>query len=107
MKKSPKQLTDKQNTIDSKSEQNVPTIISINSESSYTLLCAINGTPISFLIDTGAGVSLLKSEVWERVNGNPNTLKPITAHRLVGVDGIPIKVRGSTIAQLTIGGVVA
>ena len=105
MTKSPKQLTDKQNTIDSKSEQNVPTIISINSVSSYTLLCAINGTPVSFLIDTGAGVSLLKSEVWERVNGNPNTLKPITAHRLVGVDGIPIKVRGSTIAQLTIGGV--
>ena len=72
--------------------------------SSYTLACIVNGTPVSFLIDTGAGVCLLKSEVWERVKSEGDTLKPITAHQLVGVDGIPIKAQGSATIQLTIAG---
>ena len=75
----PEQVSKKQNTTDSNLKQSVPTI-SINNVSSYAISCAINGTPASFLIDTKAGVCLVKSEVWERVKSNPNTLKPITAH---------------------------
>ena len=101
----PKPTNEDQGTVDSSvSEQNVQTM-SINNVSSYTLACTVNGTPVSFLIDTGAGVCLLKSEVWERVKSEGDTLKPITAHRLVVVDDIPIKVQGSAIIQLIIAGV--
>ena len=78
--------------------------MSINSVSSYTLSCAVNGTPVSFLIDTGAGVCLIKTQVWERVKSKADTLEPDTSHRLVGVDGIPIKVQGFATVQLTIAG---
>ena len=59
---------------------------------------------MSFLIDTGAGVCLIKTQVWERVKSKADTLEPDTSHRLVGVDGIPIKVQGFTTVQLTIAG---
>ena len=48
---------------------------------------------MSFLIDTGAGVCLIKTEVWERVKSKADILEPDSSHRLVGVDGIPIKYR--------------
>ena len=86
------------------SGQNVQNM-SINNVSSYTLTCIVNGTPVSSLIDTGAGVCLLKSEVWEKVKSKADTIEPITAHRLVGVDGIPIKVQGSATICFTISGV--
>ena len=59
---------------------------------------------MSCLIDTGAGVSLLRGDVWDSIR--PNNCKPnsVTVHRLVWVDGIPISVRGSALIQLSIGG---
>ena len=48
---------------------------------------------------------LLKSEVWEHVKSEANKLEPIMAHRIVGVDGIPIEVQSSATIQLTIAGV--
>ena len=86
------------------SGQNIQNM-SVNNVSSYTLTCVVNGTPVSSLIDTGAGVCLLKSEVWEKVKSKADTIEPITAHRLVGVDGIPIKVQGSATICFTIAGV--
>ena len=86
------------------SGQNVQNM-SINNVSSYTLTCVVNGTPVSSLIDTGAGVCLLKSEVWEKVKSKADTVEPITAHRLIGVDSIPIKVQGSATISFTIAGV--
>jgi len=60
-------------------------MIPINSVSSYTISCAINGTPVSFLIpvDAGAGVCLLRNEVWKQVKSDSSILKPITAHWLL------------------------
>jgi len=43
---------------------------SINNVSSYFLSCKVHGTPVSFLIDTGAGVSLLNKMVYDRIQGN-------------------------------------
>ena len=86
------------------SGQNVQNM-SINNVSSYTLTCVVNGTPVSSLIDTGAGVCLLKSEVWEKVKSKADTIEPITAHRLVGIDSIPSKVQGSATICFTIAGV--
>ena len=73
--------------------------------SSYTLTCIVNRMPVSSLIDFGVRVCLLKSEVWEKVKSEDDTIEPITAHRLVGVDSIPIKVQGSATICFTTAGV--
>jgi len=96
---------DQRNLECASTQENNLQAIAINNVSSYTLLCTVNNLPVSFLIDTGAGVCLLKSEVWERVKSVANKLEPIIAHRIVGVDGIPIKIQGSATVQLTIAGV--
>jgi len=51
---------------DKKPTQSMLTTLSINNMSSYTLSCEVFGTPVSFLIDTVAGVCLLRQEVWDR-----------------------------------------
>lgn len=47
---------------------NVPQTFTINNVQSYVLPCSIDNTPASFLVDTGAGVSLLSKDVWDRLN---------------------------------------
>ena len=42
---------------------NVPQTFTINNVQSYVLPYSIDNTPVSFLVDTGAGVSLLSKEV--------------------------------------------
>ena len=61
--------------------------------------------PVSFLVDTGAGVSLLKGTVWDRKKPQNHNLKTVTVHRLVRVDGMPISVRGSTVVQFSVYGI--
>ena len=78
--------------------------ISINNVSSYVLSCNVHGVPMSFLIDTGAGVSLLDKEAWDRIKSKAGDLNLVSNHRLVGVDGIPLKVLGSVIAPLSVSG---
>ena len=78
--------------------------LSINNVSSYTLSCEVCGTPVSFLIDTGAGVCLLKDEVWNKVKPEGSILKPLKVHRLVGVNGIPNKVQRYATINLSIAG---
>ena len=70
-------------------ELNTPPF-SINNVSSYLLSCRICNNPVSFLVDTGAGVSLLSKPVWDKINPTKAGLNPIVTHRLVGVDGVPI-----------------
>ena len=40
---------------------------SINNVSSYLLPCCMNDIPVSFVVDTGAGVSLLQGAVWDKI----------------------------------------
>ena len=70
-------------------EPNVPPTFSINNVSSYLLSCSIYGSRVSFLVDTGAGVSLLSKPVWDRIKPTKGGLNPIVTRRLVGVDGVP------------------
>ena len=59
--------------------------------------------PVSFLIDTGAGVSLLQGNIWDKIRSDDHKLTTVTLQRLVGVDGMPIRVRGSILIQFSIG----
>ena len=67
---------------------------------SYILPRSIDNTPLSFLVDTGAGVSLLSKEVWNMLNRTEDKLKPVTTQRIVRVDG---KIDGSISVPVTIG----
>lgn len=61
--------------------------------------------PISFLLDTGASVTLLRKDTWERVKaGNTLQLSQWAGQRLVGVDGSPLQVFGQAEVELTLVG---
>ena len=81
-------------------EQSVP----INNVSSYVLSCSIGGHIVSFLVDTGAGVSLLNKDMWDRLKSKEDLIVPAASHRLVGVDGAPLNILGSAIIPITISG---
>ena len=51
-----------------------------NNVSSYSLPCCMNDVPVSFLVDTGAGVSLLQGTVWDKIKLQNHKLKTVTVH---------------------------
>lgn len=86
--------------------RNVPDMqdVNINNISSYFVLGCVYKCPVSFLVDTGAGVSLLRGDVWEKAVPHSSACDLQGACRLVGVDGIPIKVRGASLVNVTVEG---
>ena len=48
---------------------------------------------------------LLQGAVWDWIKPQSHNLNTVTVHRLVGVDGMPISIRGSTVVQFSIYGV--
>ena len=76
----------------------------VNSVSNYTVCARVFSNEVSFLVDTGAAVSLVSSEVWE-------CIKPPTAPRmnpvglrLVGVGGAPLQIQRSVTIELEFSG---
>ena len=55
------------------------------------------------LLTQGAGVSLLSKSVWDKIKPAKERFNPMVTHRLVGVDGVPVKVEGIVSAPITIG----
>ena len=80
------------------------TTISINSVSSYYLSGNVSISPVAFLVDTGAGVSLMCQTVWDKVKPADCKLDAKVAHNLVSVDGNPIKINGSAVIPFSIAG---
>ena len=66
--------------------------------------CDIYGRPVSFLVDTGVGVSLLNKALWDKISRVDKELNPVVSHCIMGVDGMPIKVHGSVSIPITING---
>ena len=63
------------------------------------------GISISFLLDTGASVMLLRKDTWERVSAvSRNSLSSWSGQHLVGVDGSPLQVFDCTELQLMFSG---
>ena len=83
-------------------EPNVPNIpnMHINNISSYFVVGRVLETPVSFLVDMGAGISLLWGDVWDKTMPENNGMKKEVAECLVGVDENPIKVRGTVSAKV-------
>ena len=48
-------------------------VLPINSSSAYKIPSFINNIRVNFLLDTGAAVSLILKDVWEKVRRNGNS----------------------------------
>ena len=61
----------------------------------------MNGVQTSFLRDTGAAVTLLRKDTWNRIAAmKPQDLSPLAELQLVGVGGSPLTVHGSARVDL-------
>ena len=78
-------------------------VISTVPHESFCLYGFVNGVTVRFLVDTGASVSLLHSDVWHRISASHAALQPWSGPRLVGVDGSELRVCGYVKLALKIG----
>ena len=80
--------------------------LSVSSGASYYVHGTIDSVPLKLLVDTGAAVSLLSTDVWAKVTaaGSPIVLQQWTGQTLVGVNGAPLCVKGYLKARVSIGG---
>ena len=66
---------------------------------------SVNGVPTSFLLDTGAAVTLLRRDTWANVTAShPQELTSWPSLRLVGADGSPLTVHGRARVNLEVDG---
>lgn len=72
--------------------------ISNRQESGLFVQAFLNGTPASCLIDTGATLSILSTQVWERMH-NKQTLESYQCN-ILSASGTELDVKGKT--QITI-----
>ena len=78
-------------------------VISTVPHESFCLYGFVNVVRVHFLVDTGASVSLLHSDVWHRISASHAALQPWSGPRLVGVDGSELRVCGYVKLALKIG----
>ena len=64
----------------------------------------MNGVSASFLVDTGAAVTLIRDDIWRQTQIASNRLEPSTGRCLLGVDKSPLQIHGRTEAELDLGG---
>ena len=72
----------------------------------YRLSGSIGGEQISWLLDTGAAVTLLREDAWRRLRTKQKfpELKPWSSLKLVGAGGDPLTIHGSAHIELELGG---
>ena len=79
----------------------ISSISTISSAGCLRIQSSVEGEPVNFLLDTGAPVTLLRKNVWDKINARlQRDLEPWTGQSLVGVNGSPIHVHGQ--ANVTI-----
>ena len=76
----------------------------VNAAKTLHASASVFGSTCSFLIDTGAAVTLLSWAVYERCP-SPSELCPLSNQTLVSVNGAPLAARGSIQTSISINGV--
>ena len=66
----------------------------ISSTVAYKISTLINNLPVSFVLDTGAAVTILHRETWEKIKMPKSQLTTWTGQNLIGVEGTPLQVLG-------------
>ena len=76
-------------------EDLIPVSLSTVTPIDYSLLGTISGIPVKFLVDTGAAVSILSKQVWNKLaQQGVGSLDTVSGKNLVGVEGSPLKLLG-------------
>ena len=60
--------------------------------------------PTTFVVDTGASITVLDGTFWEKANCEECSLEPWTGRRLVGVEGTPLHICGASNVELKFAG---
>ena len=75
------------------------------SSATYRIYVEVAGIPTSLVIDAGAAVTLLRTDIWDKIQRQkPSALNPWTGPKLVGADGRPLQVWGCKQLTVTIAG---
>ena len=83
----------------------IPVLATNSSTTDFGLEAYINHVCASCLVDTGAAVSLISEGPWERIKEAGEQLSQTEfGHKLVGVQGAPLQLCGSTRVRLEIDG---
>ena len=80
------------------------TVLSVTATSFYSINDHIQGMPVTFLVDTGSIITIVKTTVWTQADPNCHQLKPYQGHQLVGVERTPLSVRGEANTEVLLGG---
>jgi len=79
--------------------------LSVCSTADYHLHGAVNEVAAKFLVDTGAAVSLLNKSVWDKISRDGGLqLETGITQKLVGVQGSPLELCGTTQVEMTLSG---
>ena len=81
-------------------------LLTVNPASAYHVVGSINGISIKFMLDTGAAVSLINEDTWNKLADL--TVKPLSKWngcQLLGVEGTPIPVVGVAYVEVFFSGV--
>ena len=68
----------------------------------YHLNFSVKDTKVSFLLDTGASVTLLRKDIWDSIAVHSGKLLPYSEVKLVGVSGLPLTVHGTTTVSVKV-----
>ena len=71
-------------------------MLTVNPTAAYHIKGFVKLYPVDFILHTGAAVSLLNTQLWDRINGLCNKLAELHKPELVGVEGAPNTVCGTT-----------
>ena len=85
-------------------DQNQTPISLLPVSHSYRINGRINGVQASFVVDTGAAVTLLDKALWDKVNNAGQVLSTWTGPPLVGVEGTRLDTWGTITAEITFSG---
>ena len=75
----------------------------VASAGGYRLEGSISGVPTSFLLDTGAAMTLIHKDTWEKVAAGQE-ITSSSSLKLVGADGSPLSVYGKARVNLEVDG---
>ena len=93
-------------------EYDANTTVSSYDDDAVSAICAggyrvegeVHGVRVKFLVDSGAAVTLMRNDAWERINKkHPLTLKAYKTSGLVGVEGSSLTIHGCATVNLHLG----
>ena len=83
-------------------EASIP-ILHVNPTSAYSLSGMVFHHPTSFILDTGAAVTLLRKDTWDHARPRAAELETWKEPKLISVDGSPLHIHGHAEVKINLG----